>query len=152
MRRGLAIVALAVASCRAALPASLAPSSPHVVAQRLPNGSLEVAVDGRYAARPVVFPARLQVERGTVRMLGIRVNASGMEGELLVRTLEVPSDALAARAGESRSVEVRWDGKDESGATAPAGTYVLLFDFAADPGDGERRLSLGVTFELSPGD
>lgn len=145
---GLALVAFACSPTPQPLPT---PTSPIVVRQSLPNGWLEVTLRQRYArGGPIEFPVVVSVTAGAVRgPLAARVVASGMSGEVTVRTLDVPRDGLDTRAGETRSLAVRWDGTDEAGVVPPADEYVLVVELASETGGAETPATIGVVFALA---
>jgi hypothetical protein len=147
----LASLALALGCCTSPAPArTFDPSAgiavPHEVAG---GGRIAFTVRERYTAGRAIS-LDVEVTAGSQQIIGPvsgQVLLSAMNGELLVRRLVPPAlPTTEVAPGRSARLTVVWDGKDESGAFAPAETYSLTFDFVV--GGDLRRV--GAVIEVVP--
>ena len=155
-RFGLVLVLL-VASCGPQLrPASrtIAPGQPasFVIPTVLPNGRVEVTIRTGYvigttATIPVVVSAIRGVVTGPVsaRIVASGIGERGRPSELLVTTLGVRS--VSAKAGQTMSTSVAWDGRDYKNELVTADAYSLLMDFRLEDGTVTTTATAGATLQ-----
>lgn len=144
------LVTFAAMACRPAIPPlrSLDPNADVVVPYPVAGGGeIRFTVRPRYdVGRPITID--LDVSAGATSLRGpvaARILASGLEGERLVRTFTASEFATTTVEPRQRAhVRFTWDGRQTTGAAAPAGTYSLSLDFVI----GDEVVRLGTVIEV----